>query len=50
MQIKRFSIQDKLLILERIENGELLEDISIEQSIGENTLRRWCKLFKVLFQ
>tara|TARA_B100000700_G_C15047828_1_gene858799 strand:- start:3383 stop:4003 length:621 start_codon:yes stop_codon:yes gene_type:complete len=40
---RRFSNDEKSVLVERISNGESLEFISYEQDITENTLRRWCK-------
>ena len=45
---KRYTDPEKLVLLERIENGELLREIAIEEGISENTLRGWCRLFGII--
>ena len=45
---RRYSNQEKLVLVERIRDGELLEKIAAEEGINQNTLRRWCKMFRVI--
>ena len=40
-----FSESEREILLERVENGESLEVISLESGVSENTLRRWCKKY-----
>ena len=43
-----YSNQEKLVMVERIRDGELLEKIAAEEGINQNTLRRWCKMFRII--
>ena len=47
-QKRRYSNQERSVLVERIRNGELFEKIVAEEGINENTLRRWCKMFRVI--
>ena len=40
---RRFSESEKTLLVKRIELGDALEDIALEEGITQNTIRRWCK-------
>ncbi|MEC9361287.1 MAG: helix-turn-helix domain-containing protein [SAR324 cluster bacterium] len=43
IKTRRFSEDEQTLLVERIQNGESLEDIAAEAEITESTVRRWCK-------
>lgn len=45
---RRFSESEKSLLVRRIECGEALRDIALEEGITENTVRRWCKILGVI--
>ena len=45
---RSYSNEERLVLVERIENGELLDKIATEEGINENTLKRWCKVFNVM--
>ena len=45
---RRYSNIERSVLVERIVNGEILEEIAVEEGINENTLRRWCKMFRVI--
>jgi len=42
-----FSEAEREILLERVENGESLEKISVESGVSEDTLRRWCKKYGI---
>ena len=45
---RSYSDIEKSVLIERIVNGELIDKIADEEGIHKNTLRRWCKMFKVI--
>lgn len=47
-QKRKHTHSERSVLVERIGKGELLEEISVEEGVSQNTLRRWCKLYKVV--
>ena len=43
IKTRRFSESEQTVVVERIANGEALEDIAVEAGITIITIRRWCK-------
>ena len=43
IKTRRFSEAERTVMVERVETGEVLEDIAEEAGITEITIRRWCK-------